>query len=95
MRPVPILQWDRYNINHVARHVVTPAEVEEVVAHPATRWNRDDSHRAGRLVGFGLTAAQRLLVVYLEAISPQNTTVVVTARPMTARERTAYQEATS
>jgi uncharacterized DUF497 family protein len=85
--------WDEHNIAHVARHAVTPSEVEEVLAGADTLAQTDDSHRPGRLLVWGRTTAGRYLLAVLDPPNPSGTAYVVTARPMTAKERTSYQEA--
>ena len=89
---VPGLSRDDHNVAHVARHAVTAAEVEEVIDNPSTRWNRVDTHQPGRLQAGGLTAAGRYLIVILDTPTRQNTAYVVTARPMTNRERSNFEE---
>lgn len=90
--PVQLL-WDAHNVEHIASHNVSTTEVEEVVADPASLWERDDSHRAGRLTIRGLTGTDRPLVIVTEPLSPNQTTYPVSARPMTRREqRVFFQE---
>jgi uncharacterized DUF497 family protein len=86
------LLWDEDNEAHIARHGVTPAEVEEVVRSPATRWEHDDKHRPGRLVAYGATAAGRHLVAVCDTPSASALSYVVTARPMKPREKQAFKE---
>jgi hypothetical protein len=42
---------------------------------------------------WGRTTAGRYLLAVLDPPNPSGTAYVVTARPMTAKERTSYQEA--
>jgi uncharacterized DUF497 family protein len=87
------LLWDDQNIAHIARHEVTPREVEEVVFSPATLFfDGGDADRPGRLVAFGATAAARLLAVYLDTPAGGRS-YPVTARPMTAKEKRSYRRA--
>lgn len=82
------LLWDDHNIEHIAKHNVTPAEVEQVVFGPGMRGPfRDDRHRQGRLVFFGHTAGERPLVVVVDRPTPTGEAYVVTARPTSVRER--------
>lgn len=61
------LLWDDHNIEHIARHKVTPAEVEQVVFSSETNGPyRDDRNRPGRLAFFGRAANGRPLVVVTE-----------------------------
>ncbi len=84
--------WDQHNEAHIARHSVTCLEVEEVLAGADTLAQTDDSHRPGRLVIWGRTIAGRHLVVILDPATPDGDAYVVTARPMTDRERRNYEE---
>lgn len=88
------LLWDEYVVAHIARHDVTAAEVEEVVFGAATEWETQAPPPRQRLIAIGPTAAnaKRILVVVCEMPSSRGTTVVVTARPATAREKRVYQE---
>lgn len=92
MAYVPL--WDEANEGHIARHNVTPSEVEEVLSDPRSLGTPSDGHRAGRVVVWGCTAAGRPLVVFLDRPTPSGLAYVVTARPMTARELRSYEEAT-
>jgi uncharacterized DUF497 family protein len=87
------LLWDEANEAHIARHQVSGQEVSEVVFGAKTAFAVDDSHRRGRLVAYGATAAGRYLVVVLDEPTTSGTAYVVTARPMTAKELREYQEA--
>ena len=86
------LLWDDYNIAHIADHKIEPSEVHEVVFAEATVFAIDDSHRRGRLIAQGATSAGRMILVVLEEPTSTGESYVVTARPMTDRERQAYQE---
>lgn len=71
---VTVLVWDEHNVAHIARHAVVPTEVADVVFGAGTRWAQDDSHRSGRMVAAGPTAAGRLLIVVCEPLSPAGST---------------------
>jgi uncharacterized DUF497 family protein len=88
------LLWDDQNIAHIARHSVTVAEVTEVVFTPdsALFFELDQPNRPGRLAAFGLTAAGRGLAVYLDTPTAQGSSYVLTARPMTTKERQTYDQ---
>jgi uncharacterized DUF497 family protein len=90
--PTPL--WDDANMAHIGRHSVTVDEVEEIVASPASRWVGDDTHRVGRLKAWGVTGSGRHLIVVVDTPTPQNTAYVVTARPMTTREKASFQGGT-
>jgi uncharacterized DUF497 family protein len=79
------LIWDTWNVAHIARHNVSPDEVEAVChGKHAIR-----ATYAGRIILIGL-AARRLLTVVL---APRGRDVYypVTARPASRRERAIYQ----
>ena len=84
------LLWDEWNEAHVARHRVTPAEVEEVVFGERTRFFEAPDGR--RVLAFGPTARGRHLLVVTDAPSRGGSAYVVTARPMTTRELRAFEE---
>lgn len=87
------LLWDEANEAHIARHEVSRQEVIQVVFGSKSIFALDDSRRRGRLVVFGVTNTARYLVVVLDEPTTTGTTYVVTARPMTTRERREYEEA--
>ena len=89
MIPVRRLVWDNWNVNHIARHQVTPEEVEQVchALHVVRESYKD------RLLMIGPTRSGRMLAVVLD---PEGDDVyyVVTARVADRRERRIYQEET-
>lgn len=87
------LLWDDHNIEHIATHNVTPAEVEQVVFSLETNGPyRDDRNRTGRLVFFGRTATRRPVVVVTDRPTPNGEAYVVSARPASERELKKYLE---
>lgn len=52
----------------------------------------DQPNRPGRLAAFGLTAAGRGLAVYLDAPTARGSSYVLTARPITTKERNTYDQ---
>lgn len=87
------LLWDDQNIAHIAGHAVTVPEVSEVVfGGSALFFDVDRPDRPGRLAAFGVTAAGRALAVYLDTPTGQGATYVLTARPMTTKERHTYDQ---
>jgi uncharacterized DUF497 family protein len=87
------LLWDDFNVVHIARHQVTPAEVEQVVyLDERALAFEDDSHRPGRLIVLGVTTHVRPLFVALDAPTGMGDRYVVTARPMTVKEEQLYEE---
>jgi uncharacterized DUF497 family protein len=80
------LEWDDWNEEHITRHGVTLAEVEEVTANrPFTTRGRKDRYRL-----IGQTDAGPLLTVI---IAPRGggEAYVLTAQDATREERRAYQ----
>ena len=88
------VRWTEWSEQHIARHGVSPAEVEEVVYDDNEHlWSLeavlvDPIKLTTRVIGF--TAAGRCLTVYLSPDpDPAGTAFVVTARPSTSSERAA------
>ena len=81
------LIWDEANEAHMARHQVTPDEVEDVVHDARSRVLR--THTERRLV-IGRTSAGRwLLVVLAQAGADQS--YPITARDLTPAEKRRYR----
>lgn len=81
------LLWDEWNTEHIARHGVTPSDVEEVCSgEPIAR-----ETYGGRLMVIGPNRADNLLAAIL---APRGNDVyyVVTARPAAKKERRIYRE---
>ena len=78
-----VVLWDAHNVEHIARHGVTPNEVEEVVRTDKARWFTDDSVRPGRLVVLRPATSGRLLVIVFDRPTPSGLAYCLTARPMT------------
>lgn len=78
--------WDDENVAHIARHAVSPDEVEEAFAgEPLVLRGPDD-----RYLAYGRTEADRwLFVVYVAR--PRGRIRVLTARDMTVGERRLYK----
>lgn len=91
MEIVPL--WDDQNIAHVACHAVTVEEVEEVLDDDNSLVEEDNRYRKGRLIVWGRTSADRYLLVAFDRPNSNGGAYVVTARPMTPKERRAYEEA--
>jgi len=87
------LLWDDQNIAHIDGHAVTVSEVSEVVfGGSALFFDLDRPDRPGRMAVFGVTTAGRSLAIYLDTPTRQGATYVLTARPMTAKERKTYDQ---
>jgi hypothetical protein len=83
------IRWTDWSEDHIARHGVTPAEVEEVVyARPRliTR-GRDEA-----TLTYGTTDSGRYLLVVTADDADGRTAFVVTARDMTTNERTQFRK---
>lgn len=87
MRTIRRLIWNINNVAHVARHKVTPDEVEEA-CHGAPMTN--ETYK-GRIRVVGLTKKHRLLTVIL-APKDKGDYYAVTAHPASRKERRRYQE---
>lgn len=81
------LIWDPWNVTHIARHDVTPEEVEEVChGQPVVQVGKK-----GRSLVFGPALSGRMLTVVLDAESSSaGVYYPVTARPTSRRERAIY-----
>lgn len=79
------LVWDEANIEHVARHNVTLAEIEEAVFD-----DRPVSLRARhrRYAIYACTIAGRYVVTFIERAATEGRGGPATYRPVTARDMT-------
>lgn len=81
------LIWDSWNVVHIARHKVTPEEVEQVcVGNPYQDYGHTERIRL-----IGPTSTGRMLSIVLAA-KGQNIYYPVTARPASRKERRYYEE---
>jgi len=82
------LVWDKANIEHIARHGVTPVEVEEVcVADSFILYGH-----SGRTMIVGPTKKGRALSIVLDPEIEEGVWYPVTARPADRKERKLYKE---
>lgn len=82
------LVWDTWNVAHIARHQVTPEEVEEVChGRPVT----SEAYK-GRFRVVGPTLNGRMLAVILAPEDDEGVYYTVTARPADRKEQRNYQE---
>ena len=81
------LIWDSWNVAHIARHAVTPDEVEEV-CHGQPMFTET---YGGRLRVIGATKVGRLLTVIL-SLKSQDVYYPVTARSASRKEQHLYNE---
>lgn len=82
------IRWTEQSEDHIARHGVSPGDVEEVVF---SRPRLVAGGRENTTLIFGTTGAGRYLVVVL-ADSEDGRMYVVTARDMTDPERRAFAQ---
>ncbi len=93
MEGVEELLWDDHNLDHIARHDARPAEANSVVFGPRpVLVVISNEHRLGRREFYGTTEASRYLVVVTDAPPSTGPAYVVTARPMSERERRAFEK---
>lgn len=81
------ISWDQDTVDHIARHSVSPEEVEEVL------FNEIDSPlimkgKQGKYLTYGKTDGGRLLLVVWVAIYRK--TKIITARDLTKKEKQFY-----
>jgi uncharacterized protein len=83
------LIWDAWNVGHIARHRVTPEEVEEVCqGDPVT-----SQTYKGRIRVVGPTRSRTMLTVILAPTDEQGIYYPITARPADRKERRHYNDA--
>lgn len=86
MLVVERLVWTKQNIDHIARHDVTPQEVEEVCHSEFALF--DAKH--GRFLLIGPTKSGRAITVVLDPESKENVYYPVTAHSSDRKERRMY-----
>ena len=78
-------EWDDWNIEHIAKHSVTPQEVEEACYNQSIIRRTKDS----LYLIYGQTDAGRYLLIVVRHKS-KDMIYVITARPMTGNEQRYY-----
>jgi uncharacterized DUF497 family protein len=79
--------WNEWNINHIARHGVTPQEVEEACFNqPLCRKTKSNLYLI-----YSQTDAGRYLLIVLR-LNPSNIAYPITARAMTDSEQKYYRQ---
>jgi hypothetical protein len=58
-----MFDWDEFNIGHIARHGITPQEVEQVLRNDPADGGSQNVHGEERTVDVGATDAMRVLAV--------------------------------
>jgi len=84
---ISCLHWDDVNIEHIARHGLSPVNIEEVCfgEHISFRG------RQKRYILYGKTEGGMMIIVVLEQLSMQ-VFRPITARAMTEREKHHYRK---
>jgi uncharacterized DUF497 family protein len=82
--------WDSANIEHIARHNVTPEEAEQVIQNDPLDAPAELRNSEKRTLHLGETDAGRVLVVVVTARNSMYR--VVTARPAKKKERAFYSK---
>ena len=89
MRTISSIKWTEKSVEHIARHAVTPKEVEEVWFNddeaPFIRSGREDLHYV-----FGKTYAGRFLFIVVRFIR-RGEVKIITARDMDLWERNYFK----
>ena len=90
MRVISSIKWTDKSIEHIARHAISPKEVEEVCFNendaPFIRSGRENLHYV-----FGKTYSGRFLFVVVRFIR-QGEVRVITARYMNAWEKSYFKK---
>lgn len=81
------LLWDEWNVNHIARHNVVPAEVQTALNDPDAVFIKA---KQSRVMVLG-RANTRLLAVILNEQETSGVYYVITARDMSKKERAFYR----
>jgi uncharacterized DUF497 family protein len=86
---IQALHWDDANTEHVARHGLSPADIEDVCygEHLAFKG------KYRRLILYGKTKGGEMIMVVLERIYDQ-VFRLITARSMTGNEKHSYRKKT-
>ena len=82
-------RWNDWNLDHVARHGVTPEEAEKVITSARSPYplRREDE----KWLVWGRGSGGRFLqVIYIE--DDEGTLYVIHARPLTEREKLRYRK---
>ena|SRR5579862_9497062 len=81
------LLWDTWNTTHIARHNVTPDEVEEICQMEP----QAEEANKGRLRVTGITSKGRIISAFLDPEPEEGVYYTVTARDASKKERQAYR----
>jgi uncharacterized DUF497 family protein len=81
-------EWDADNLIHIARHHVSPDEIEEVFDQKYLLLRT----KKGRYLALGETSAGRHLTVVFELMAKNKSIRAITARDMDYKERKYYRK---
>jgi uncharacterized DUF497 family protein len=84
-------RWNDWNLDHIARHGVTPEETEQVILHPQKPYPEYREDEKWLIWGRG-KSGRFLQVIYL--LEEDATIYVIHARPLTEREKRRYRKRT-
>ena len=87
-RRIRRLVWDAWNLVHIRKHGISPLDVEWVLSNPDPKPLFQKS-RTGTIAVWGKSRDGRYLLVIL-AEREDSAYYVVTARPMSVREKQRY-----
>ena len=79
------LVWDDWNVEHIARHTVTPDEVEEICKTSS----QTEGAKKGRIRVTGRTHSGRIISAFLDPEPEEGVYYPVTAREANKKEREA------
>jgi uncharacterized DUF497 family protein len=77
-------KWNEWNIEHIARHGVSPEEAEYVILNARRLYPQAREDDKWRVVGRG-RGGRLLQVIFV--IDPEDSIFVIHARPLTEREK--------
>ena len=81
------LIWDAWNTAHIARHNITPEEVEEICqSNP-----KAEEANKGRFRVTGITSKGRIISAFFDPEPAEGVYYTVTARDASKKERRAYE----
>jgi|SRR5215211_1119901 len=85
---ITTLVWDKWNIEHIARHDVLPAEVEQICHGLHTSL----TGKKGRVLIVGLTKNSRMITAALDREDEEGVYYPVTARSSSRKERRLFKQ---
>ena len=87
MLVVRLLIWDSWNVTHLAKHEITPDQVEEMCSgNPIVQ-----TGHSGRLLVFGSIKSGKMITAVLDR-EEEGIYYPVTARSASRRERAIYRQ---